>query len=103
MLYTQHPLAHREAAKTELDRMVKAGIIQEVYHPTDWVHPSVVVQKPKGGVWICVDLTKLNKHVKRLLYPMRTPRDVVITSIPPGNRYFTTLQCAAANQKQFST
>ncbi len=86
----QIPLAHREAAKTELGRMVKVGIIQEVHHPTDWVHPLVVVQKPKGGVQICVDLTKLNKHVKHPLYSMQTPRDV-IASIPLGNRYFTSL------------
>ncbi len=62
----QIPLANREAAKAELDKMGKAGIIQEVHHPTDWVHPLVVIQKPKGGVWICVDLTKLKKHVKCL-------------------------------------
>ncbi len=86
----QIPIAHKEATKVELDRMVKAGIIQEVHHPTDWVHPRVVVEKPSGGVQLCLDITKLNKHVKCPLYPTRTPRDV-IASISPGNRYFVTL------------
>ena len=86
----QISLAHREAAKAELDNMVKTGVIKEVHHPTDWVHPLVVVPKPKGGVRLCVDLTKLNKHVKRPFYPMRTPRDV-IASITPGCKFFTTL------------
>ena len=84
------PLAYRDATKAELDNMVKTGVITEVHHPTDWVHPIVVVPKPKGGVRLCVDLTKLNKHVKRPFYPMKTPRDVIAT-ITPGAKFFSTL------------
>ena len=51
--------------KQELERMEKMGVITKVNGPTDWCAGMVVVPKPAGGVRICVDLTKLNKSVRR--------------------------------------
>ena len=78
------------AAKAELDDMVSTVVIKEVHHPTDWVHPIVEVPKPKGGIQLCIDLTKLNKHVKPPYYSMKTSHDVIAT-IRPGSRFFTAL------------
>ena len=50
--------------KEELDRMLEAGIIEEVTDPTDWCAPIVPVVKPNGKIRICVDLRKLNEAVK---------------------------------------
>ena len=38
--------------------------------PTDWCAPMVPVIKPNGSVRICVDLKRLNSHVKCAHYPL---------------------------------
>lgn len=45
--------------------MVNMGVIAKVEEPTDWVAPIVPVIKPSGAVRICVDLTELNKNIRR--------------------------------------
>ena len=47
-------------------------------------------EKPHGGFRICVDLTSLNKYVKRPIHPGPSPIDVV-SDIPPRKTYFTTM------------
>ena len=51
--------------KQELARMEKLGVISKIDEPTDWCSGMVVVPKPNEGVRICVDLTRMNRHVKR--------------------------------------
>ena len=41
------------------------GVIEKVDEATEWCSGMVVVLKPNSSVRICVDLTKLNKSVKR--------------------------------------
>lgn len=77
------PFAQREPAKILLDDMVAQNIIEPVTEPTDWVHPLVVELKGNGTVRICVDLSKLNCHVRRPLHPLVTPKDAV-SSVPPS-------------------
>ena len=62
--------------KDELNRMLEAGIIEEVTEPTDWCAPMVPVVKPNGKIRICVDLRKLNEVVKRERYILPTLEDV---------------------------
>ena len=56
--------------EAELEKMVKLDVIEPVDTPTNWCAPLVVVPKPNGNVRLCVDLTKLNKSVKREVYAM---------------------------------
>ena len=49
----------------ELKRMQSLGIIEEVKEAPDWCVPMVPVMKKNKKPRICVDLTKLNKDVKR--------------------------------------
>lgn len=51
--------------EAELQRMLQLGVIEKVEQPTEWCSGMVVVPKANGNVWICVDLTKLNKSVQR--------------------------------------
>ena len=52
--------------KSELERMVKLGVIKPMTEPTDWCAGIVVVPKPRNDdIRICVDLTQLNKSIKR--------------------------------------
>ena len=54
-----------KAVKKELERMEAQGVIERVTQPTSWCAGMVVVPKDGGRVRICVDLTQLNKSVKR--------------------------------------
>ena len=63
-----HPLLPR--VEEELRRMEQQGVISKVTQPTDWCSGMVVVPKANGRVRICVDLTHLNKAVKREIRPM---------------------------------
>lgn len=60
----------------ELKRMQSLGIIQEVKEATDWCAPMVPVSKKNKKPRICVDLTKLNKTVKRERLILPTLEDI---------------------------
>ena len=64
------PLPLLKKVEAELDKMVKLDVIEPIDTPTDWCAPLVVVPKANGDVRLCVDLTKLNKSVKRETYAM---------------------------------
>lgn len=90
----QIPFMVRDQVKKELDSMVTRNIIRPLEdEPTSWCHPMVVVMKPKGGVRICVDLTKLNKYVDRPTYTVKTPKEAV-NSIDHRAKYFSTFDAA---------
>ena len=59
-----------QPVKEELERMVKLGVISRVREPTEWCAGMVVVKKPNNKVRICVDLTHLNKSVRRERHPL---------------------------------
>ena len=86
----QIPLAFRRMVKTELDQLVQAGVIAPVTEATDWVHPMVVVQKPNGGIRLCIDLQKLNKYVRRPYQPSKSPAEA-ISNISSSSKFFSTL------------
>ncbi len=64
--------------KQEIDLLVSQEIIIPVTEPTEWCAPIVVAPK-KGtdGIRMCVDLSKLNKFVRRERYPSTTPAQAV--------------------------
>ena len=87
------PYHWREKVKAQLDSLEREGVIERVPvgEPITWCHPMVVVpKKGKDEPRITVDLTGLNKYVKRPVYPARVPRELV-ARIPKGMRYFTSL------------
>ena len=62
--------------KAELDRRVEQGVISKVERPTDWCSGLIIVPKAKKtDVRLCVDLTQLNKAVKREFHPMSAVDD----------------------------
>ena len=66
-------------------------IIKEVKEPTEWCHPIVpVAKKGTTDVRICVDLTKLNKYVRRGAHPVITAHDAV-SGVTKNSKYFTTM------------
>ncbi|XP_043217351.1 uncharacterized protein LOC122379318 [Amphibalanus amphitrite] len=87
------PYAWRADIKAQLDELQARGVIAPVDYATEWCHPMVAVAKRPSGVRLCVDLTRLNRFVKRPTYPVRPPHDAV-ADIPAGSRWMTTLDAA---------
>ena len=69
------------------------GIIEEVKEATDWSAPMVPVMKKNKKPRICVDLTKLNKAVKRERFMMPTLEDV--TPNLSGATVFSTIDASS--------
>ena len=84
------PFAYREKLKQEIDLLVDQGIITPVTDPTDWCAPIVVA--PKKGtdrIRMCVDLSKLNRFVRRERYPSVTPAEAVTDIHQSQAKFFT--------------
>ncbi|XP_048775204.2 uncharacterized protein K02A2.6-like [Ostrea edulis] len=58
-------LPYLEKVKAELSRMESSGVISPVDEPTDWCSGLVVIPKKNNCVRLCIDLTQLNKWVRR--------------------------------------
>ena len=80
--------------KQELDMMLEQGVISPVTQPTEWCFGMVPVLKPNGNVRICVDLTPLNKSVRREMHPMSTVDESL--SKLAGSRIFSKLDAKSA-------
>ena len=50
--------------------MEDLGVIAKVHEPTEWCAGMVIVPKANGKVRICVDLTNLNRSVRRERHPL---------------------------------
>jgi hypothetical protein len=53
----------------ELRKLLEAGFIKEVFHPT-WLANLVLVKKKNGKWRKCVDYTSLNKACPKVLFPL---------------------------------
>ena len=78
-----------KSIKEELTRMVKLGVISPVKEPTAWCAGMVVVPKRDQRVRICVDLTHLNKSVRRERHPIPAVEQSLAQLA--GAQMFTTL------------
>nr|GFA36974.1 reverse transcriptase domain-containing protein [Tanacetum cinerariifolium] len=65
-----HPdFPDQEAIQAEVQKLVKAGIMREVYYH-DWLSNPVMVKKLDGSWRMCVDFTDLNKACPQDCYPL---------------------------------
>ena len=58
-----------KAIKEEVQKLMAAKFIREVYYP-DWLANVVMVKKPNGKWRMCVDFTDLNKACPKDSYPL---------------------------------
>ena len=78
------PLGKRDIEKTEIDKMLKRGVIEPSKSP--WSSPVVLVTKKDGTTRICVDYRALNKEMIKDAYPL--PRvDEFLDSLAGGKWY----------------
>jgi hypothetical protein len=59
----------RWAFRVELRKLLEAGCIKEVFHPT-WLANPVLVKKKNGKWRMCVDYTGLNKACPKVPFPL---------------------------------
>lgn len=84
------PYRAREAVKSELDKMVSLGVIEPCLEASESVSPLVIVRR-NGKIRLCVDLTDVNKNVKRRHFPLVTLEEIATRL--SGSRFFTLLDC----------
>jgi hypothetical protein len=59
----------RRAIGAELRKLLEAGFIKEVLHPT-WLANPVLVKKKNGKWRMCIDYTSLNKACPKVPFPL---------------------------------
>ena len=93
--YRPVPIHLKEAFKTEVDKLLKAGVLKPIQEATLWINSFVLVEgtdkqgKPK--LRICLDPTNLNKVIIRELYHFKTPED--ISHLLADSTVMTVLNC----------
>ena len=91
------PYALREGVATEIDRLLKEGIIEKVSY-SDWATPIVAIQKPNKTVRICGDYkVTVNPVLDVPEYPLPTAEDVFQKL--NGGQKFTKLDLSHAYQQ----
>ena len=86
------PFAYREKLKNELDLLFSQGIITPVTTPTEWCAPIVVTpKKDTDRIRLCVDLSRLNRYIKRERYQSATPVQAVADIAAENAKNFTKL------------
>jgi hypothetical protein len=78
----------RRAIGAELRKLLEAGFIKEVFHPT-WLANPVLVKKKNGKWRMCVDYTNLNKACPKVFLLCRVSIKLLIR--PPGVKYSVSL------------
>ena len=86
------PFAYREKLKVELELLQEQGIIMPVTEVTEWCAPIMVT--PKKGtdcIRMCVDLSRLNRYVRRERYQSPMPLEAVADIVAEEAQCFTVL------------
>jgi hypothetical protein len=105
------PFAYRDKLETELNLLQSQGIIAPVTDPTEWCAPIVVTpKKDSTEIRMCVDLSHLNKYVRREKYQSPTPAQAVADIAAENAKIFTKIdarkgyhQCPLDEESQLLT
>ena len=66
-----------EKAKREINNMLESKVIEPIEKATDWCSGLTIASKQGGKIRMCVDLTNLNKCVRREVYPLPRISDML--------------------------
>ena len=89
------PIHLKEAFKTEINKMLKAGVLKPIHEATPWINSFVLIKgtdkQDKPKLRICLDPTNLNKAIIREPYHFKTPED--ISHLLADSTVMTVLDC----------
>ena len=86
------PIHMHDEIKSELENMESLGVIKRVTQPTDWVSSIVYSRKSSGQLRISLNLTDLNKAVKRPHYKTPILNEVITAADRTAKRRSGTWQ-----------
>ena len=81
------PPKQQKQIEDGINELIKLDIIEKVDEPPTWLNPLIPVQKPNGGIRLCVDMRAANEAVIREPYQIPTLEEVSHTF--KGCNYFT--------------
>ena len=88
----EQSLSYRDKLQKELQLLQSQGIIEPVTEPTEWCAPIVVApKKDSDQIRMCVDLSRLNRYVKRERYQSPTLAEAVADIAAENAKVFTKL------------
>ena len=75
----REPDALQDSLKEELDRMESMKVIRklDINEASDWVHALVLVVKPNGKLWVCVDPHTLNAVLRHNIHNAQRFIDII--------------------------
>ena len=86
------PFAYRDKLKAELDLLKSQQIIAPVTEATEWCAPIVITpNKNSDKIWMCVDLSHLNRFVVWERYQFLTPAQTVADIAASDAKFFTVI------------
>ena len=86
------PFAYRDKLKAKLELLELQHIIAPVTAATEWCTPIVVTPKKNTDrIRMCVDLSHLNRYVRREQYQTSTPAQAVADITATKARFLTVL------------
>lgn len=88
------PLALRETVESEIDRLVKEGIIEPVEY-SEWASGVVPVLKENGKIRLCGNFKPTINPCLQDLSPPQIHMDDILAKLS-GSKFFTTLDLSAA-------
>ena len=56
----------------KLKQLEGLEVIEKVNVPTNWINPLVAVEKPNGGIRICLDMRQANRAILKEKHPVPT-------------------------------
>ena len=59
----------RQAIREEIQKLLAAGFIKEVFHP-EWLANPILIKKKNGKLRMCVDYIRLNKACPKNPFPL---------------------------------
>ncbi|XP_055918380.1 uncharacterized protein K02A2.6-like [Eupeodes corollae] len=73
------PFHLRPLVEDEINRLLKADIIEKATGPTPWVSPVVIVPKPHNpsAIRMCIDMRAANKAIQRVRKITPTLQDII--------------------------
>ena len=83
----RHPLVHLECIDEQVDKMLKADVIEPCASP--WSSNMVVAKKSDGSLRFCIDYHRLNNLTYKDAYTI--PREDSYLDALGGSKYFSTL------------